>query len=395
VKRQFTTRLAWFRPHAPDASGPLDGTAGLVEALRARYDIDVIGEGQAHEFVWRHARQPYDLPVYELANTAAADFVWPYLFRYPGLLVARTRWLHDSRAANLRRQRRRADYAAELAFGGAPLLRAPLLASRLAAVSSDAHAQALLDEYPEARIRVAPPAVAAPGVRTVPIPAPEGGPVRVGVLSGGHLDVVNRALQRARDGGTPAGLVTGPPRFVLEEADIVVASRWMTAEDWPTAGLAAMAARRPAVVMETEATADWPALDPQTWQPRDPLRPDPPVAVSIDPRDEEHSLVLAIRRLAADPDLRAALAAAGFAWWSARAAPDRAAGTWADIIDEAVALPAPAIPAGWPPHLRADGSDTARDILVHIGAGTDIFDWTVRRSLPYDSAACNLEEPTD
>src|SRR5688572_1240621 len=129
-----TARLAWFRPHRPAPAdrrhAPLDDTAPLIDALRARHDIDVVDAQEAHAFVWRHDRQHYDLPVYELADTAAAQFIWPYLLRYPGLLLARSRQLRSSRAVSLRRQHRHDDYAAELAFGGPPLTRAPFLASR-------------------------------------------------------------------------------------------------------------------------------------------------------------------------------------------------------------------------------------------------------------------------
>jgi hypothetical protein len=76
-----------------------------------------------------------------------------------------------------------------------------------------------------------------------------------------------------------------------------------------------MAAGKPVIVFETLVTAGWAALDPQTWQPRGFGRESAdPVAVSIDPRDEEHSLMLAIQRLSSDPGLRARLADAAQAW---------------------------------------------------------------------------------
>jgi hypothetical protein len=77
--------------------------------------------------------------------------------------------------------------------------------------------------------------------------------------------------------------------------------------------VAAMAARKPVIVLETSLTAEWPALDPQTWRPRG-FGTDAPIVVSLDPRDEEHSLVLAIQRLSSDPVLRARLADAAYLW---------------------------------------------------------------------------------
>ena len=44
------------------------------------------GEGlaSAHDFVWSHRRAPYDLTVFQLGNAACHDYMWGYLFRYPG-----------------------------------------------------------------------------------------------------------------------------------------------------------------------------------------------------------------------------------------------------------------------------------------------------------------------
>ena len=99
----------------------------------------------------------------------------------------------------------------------------------------------------------------------------------------------------------------------MREADVIVSLPWPVTREAYTSALAAMAARKPVIVLETTSTAEWPALDPQTWQPRG-FNADAPIVVSIDPRDEEHSLVLAIQRLSNDPGLRARLADAAYAW---------------------------------------------------------------------------------
>jgi len=62
-----------------------------------------------------------------------------------------------------------------------------------------------------------------------------------------------------------------------------------------------------------------PLLDPQTWQPRGFDSVEAPIGISIDPRDEEHSLTLALRRLTRDAGLRAQLGDAGAARWAQRA----------------------------------------------------------------------------
>jgi glycosyltransferase involved in cell wall biosynthesis len=69
----------------------------------------------AHEFPWRHRTAPYDLTVYQLGNSSHHDYLWPYLFRFPGLTVLHDPHLHHARAAVLLRTRRYADYRAEFA----------------------------------------------------------------------------------------------------------------------------------------------------------------------------------------------------------------------------------------------------------------------------------------
>ena len=39
----------------------------------------------AHDFVWKHQRAPYDLVVYQLGNARWHDYMWAYLAAYPGL----------------------------------------------------------------------------------------------------------------------------------------------------------------------------------------------------------------------------------------------------------------------------------------------------------------------
>ena len=121
-----------------------------------------------------------------------------------------------------------------------------------------------------------------------------------------------------------------------------------------------------------EATAEWPALDPQTWKPRGQVAGGTPIAVTVEPLDDEHSLVLAFTRLAKDPGLRESLGDAGRAWWLANATPGHAAAAWRGILEEARVLPPPRRPADWPRHLDSDGSELARAVLAEHGMKTDI-----------------------
>jgi glycosyltransferase involved in cell wall biosynthesis len=108
--------VAWFSPLPPDRSGIAAYSAELLPLLRARgLVIDTFTEAAAHDFVWRHRRNAYDVTVFHLGNARCHDYMWAYLFRYPGLLVLHDAQLHQARALALTRRwvPRRADYLAE------------------------------------------------------------------------------------------------------------------------------------------------------------------------------------------------------------------------------------------------------------------------------------------
>jgi hypothetical protein len=103
-------RLAWFRP-ATHVSEQPDDTAALVGALGAEHEIALFDEAHAHDFIRLDFRAPFDLCVYEVADTRQHAFVWPYLLHVPGVLRLRSLSLHDSRTASLQRQHRERDRA--------------------------------------------------------------------------------------------------------------------------------------------------------------------------------------------------------------------------------------------------------------------------------------------
>ncbi|HEY6362746.1 MAG TPA: hypothetical protein VIX63_16680 [Vicinamibacterales bacterium] len=360
-------RLAWFRATPPDACALLDEGATLIAAMRRIHHIEIVTEADAHDFVWKHDREPYDLCVYEIGTTPAREFPWPYVLHYPGVLILRSMTLADARGWG----RSRAIVAADAAV-----------------------AQSLQADWPEARIRVVPsvPLGSDPGSRqwTVgggpdlkphatlthaasadcPLPTSDYQgltPARLAILGEGRRDVVERAVARASQRGASLILLAeATPSEMLGQADIVVAMEWPPAAGPPAAARPAMAAGLPVIVLEVEATAAWPALDPQTWLPRG-FSTEAPIAVSIDPRDEEHSLMLAIARLAADAGLRGALGAAGQTWWRAHARVDHSSAALEQILHEAARLgPAAAVPV-------LDGSESARKVLAEFGVNVDFL----------------------
>jgi glycosyltransferase involved in cell wall biosynthesis len=194
---------------------------------------------------------------------------------------------------------------------------------------------------------------------------------RVGALDSSRSALIQRAVRRARDAGASLELIADSADSVLENADILVATTWPPADEMTTA-LAGMATGQVVIVLETESTAGWPALDPQTWQPRG-WTGQPPIVVSIDPRDEEHSLAIALRRLASDPELRRSLGSAARAWSRQHSSLEHAVHAWRSILAEAVTVTPPPRPPDWPRHLTADGTERVREVLAEFGTTVDFL----------------------
>lgn len=180
-------RLALFTPLPPSRSGIAAYSAELLPLLRQRHQVDVFVDGRpsssglpgvydAHDFVWRQRRQPYDLPVYQLGNATCHDYMWAYLFRYPGMVVLHDAQLHQARALALTKRwlPRTDDYLAEVrvthpeapadlghliaaGLGGSlfafwPLVRLVIDAARLTVVHNQRLADDLRQRHPGAAI---------------------------------------------------------------------------------------------------------------------------------------------------------------------------------------------------------------------------------------------------
>jgi glycosyltransferase involved in cell wall biosynthesis len=122
-------RVAWFSPLPPVRSGIARYSVELLSHLGHRYEIDgfvdsteglappgLAGVFSAHDFVWKHRADPYELVVYQLGNAPCHDYMWPYLVRYPGLVTLHDGHLHHSRARCLLRQNRQEHYRAEFLY---------------------------------------------------------------------------------------------------------------------------------------------------------------------------------------------------------------------------------------------------------------------------------------
>lgn len=338
-------RLALFSPLPPTKSGIADYTVEWLTGFGARHAIDVFVASpeeraawppghapfavrNAHEFVWARRRTPYDLVIYQMGNAWCHDYMWPYLFKWPGLVVLHDAHLHHARAWSLLRRHRLDDYRAELAFNHPalppdaaeiglsgfsgplyyfwPMLRTVVASARAVAVHNTRLAADVSAEFPDTPIRAIPMGVAdsipsadaAEAVRrrhgfgpaTVILSAFGGvtpekrlEPVlqalavvrryqpEVRLLLVGqalpHFDALAAARARGVDDlVTIAGYVDkdAVPAY-LAASDVVLSLRWPSARETSASWLRAIASGRPTLVTDLAQQADLPTLDPRSW----------------------------------------------------------------------------------------------------------------------------------
>lgn len=445
-------RLAWFTPWPPQASGTAGRSVDVTRVLAERgWAIDVFVDRacvpaagpapddearpgdvrvqSAHDFVWRRHRQQHDLVVYQIGNSTAHAFIWPYLLRYPGLVVLHDAHLHHSRGAALITPASAGAYraafavdhpgvsteVAELAVAGFdgsyyflwPMVRSAVLAARAVGVHARGAVAPLQAAHPEALVDY----LALGMGREPSLPEAERRHARralgiaddallLGVFGGLTADKrvpeVLRAFARLRRLQSRAHLLLAgrpDPRLELPHliesldlpshitlapglgddlferavgaVDVSVNLRWPTARETSGPWLQALAAGRPTITIDLEQHAHVPALDPQTWARRPGASAGEPITVAIDIIDEDHSLDLAMTRLAHDAELRAAIGGAARRYWEREHTVGRMADDYERLIQRAVERPitAPLLPPG----LRPDPSGHLRELVGPFG----------------------------
>jgi glycosyltransferase involved in cell wall biosynthesis len=439
-------RLAWFSPMPPVATGIARCSADLVAALGPEYEIDVFTDEQsagrsAHAFLWRRHRAPYDLIVYQLGNSSHHDYQWPYLFRFPGLVVLHDAHLHHARASCLLRTSRADDYRAEfaanhpdadpslaeLAIAGfdnhlhylSPMTKLVLERARVTAVHSRATAEQLRAIAPGANVetirlghgvrladedagRLGAEARARHGIppgaivfgcyggltpdKRVPQILAAFAATRASIanahllLAGTVAEHYDLRAEIARLGLEDCATVTGYLETdaaltgAIAACDVALNLRWPTAREVSGPWLRCLAAGRATVTIElahlagvaseTPAAQRWTTIDPRTWVPATPGSA--PCTVALDIADEEHSLRLAMRRLAVDRDLRVALGRAGRDYWSANHSIEGMADDYRRLIPRAATVVPPS-GTPLPRHLLETGDATLRAILSETG----------------------------
>ena len=318
----------------------------------------------AHDFVWRQAKQHYDLAVYQVGNSHLHRFIWPYLYRYPGLAVLHDGRVHHARAEALLSADRSDDYAAEFAWShpgagaaGAnfgllgldgpfyyqwPMLRGIVCASRVVAAHSPGVVRELRAEWPEKAIehialgegRVAmDTGRARTAFRTthaIPADAPVFG-VFGGLTAEKRVLEILAAFQSTLAWIPNARLLlagAADPILGLEEAinalgisaatlrlpsasdeefdqaiaatDVVLNLRWPTALETSGPWVRSLALARATVIIDLPHQSHLPALDPRTWQRLTPCD-------DLAPGSEDRAITVAIDLLDREHSLRLAM----------------------------------------------------------------------------------------
>jgi glycosyltransferase involved in cell wall biosynthesis len=158
----------------------------------------------------------------------------------------------------------------------------------------------------------------------------------------------------------------------IAAVDVSLNLRWPTAREMSGPWVRALAAGRATVIVDLVHLALIPSLDPRTWQTHPPggasVTGQEPVTVAIDVLDEDHSLRLAMRRLAVDHELRKQLGRAARRHWEAEHSFERVVRDYERAMSRAAQLPDPT--SERPAHLRPSSLVQARELGSAFGGET-------------------------
>ncbi len=162
-------------------------------------------------------------------------------------------------------------------------------------------------------------------------------------------------------------------RQYLAAADVCVCLRWPTGRETSSSWLQCLSAGCATIVTDLAHSVDVPTLDPRSWTPLRVSAAADPVCVSIDLLDEDHSLHLAVSRLAEDLELRIRLGRRGHEYWRTHHSMNRMVEDYLRLLTAAATLPDPPVSLELPRHLRTNGTELARTLLAETGASVDFL----------------------
>jgi glycosyltransferase involved in cell wall biosynthesis len=168
----------------------------------------------------------------------------------------------------------------------------------------------------------------------------------------------------------------------IVDSDVCLCLRWPTNREASGPWLRALAAGKPTIVNDLAHLTDLPTLDPRTWEVQVAAtgaadatrvwRREEAIAVAVDVLDEDHSLAIAMRRLALDATLRAELGAAARRHWASGHTVQHMADDYERAIQAAAAAPAhPGRPL--PAHVIEDHTGLARRLAAEVGVAVDLL----------------------
>ncbi len=218
------SRLAFFSPVPPAATGITDYSADVLAILARGHEIEVFHDQPEVDalrlsglpaFPWdafeaRHAGRPFDLAIHQLGNSTSHAFVYPALERTGGLLVLHDLVLHHARAKTF------IDSAAVKAYRADPSS-AELREAALASI--DRYRAEVALEYPDRPI-VADVHLETTG-RLLPYAYPLfRTPVRAATVVAAHNDAILAAVSREVSGVPVARLAMPVTRAEVSAADV-------------------------------------------------------------------------------------------------------------------------------------------------------------------------------
>ncbi len=205
-----------------------------------------------------------------------------------------------------------------------------------------------------------------------------------------HFDLAAEIAARGLEGVT---IVTGylasdeDVTAHLAACDISLNLRWPTAGETSGPWLRALAAGLPTIVTDLVHQANVPSLDPRTWtvnaagdrdsrlairdsrfgirDSRFAIGDSDPITIAGDVLDEDHSLRVAMRRLARDADLRAQLGAKAREWWRHEHSVELMVDDYLRVIHAAAARPVPDVDL--PAHMAPAGTRLLHELSAPFG----------------------------
>lgn len=366
-------RLAWFSPWPPQKSGVAGRSAEVVPLLASRgHAVDVFIDASrlklpvtpadppaaggvrvmtAHDFLWRRAKGHYDLAVYQVGNSHLHRFIWPYMFRFPGMPVLHDARIHHARAEALLSVGRIGDYrteftwshpaaspdGAEFAIQGFdtiffyqwPMLRGVVESARMVAAHSHGVVEQIRHDWPDKPVEYI---ALGEGPANLDVAAArrefrgahglDDATIVFGVhggltaekrvhdvldafarvqnrLSGARLllvgaadpslDLDGRIKRLGLTGAVCRVAAASDAEFdrAIAASDVTLNLRWPTAVETSGPWVRGMALGRPTVIVDSAHQAHVPALDPRTWRRHVPV-------TDLDPHADERAVTVAL-----------------------------------------------------------------------------------------------------